>query len=346
MSRKFLTNIDLQKNEIQNVVIHKLATPPSNVPDAFIYYNTADELLYIRKNNAWKNFTGSVDGIIKGSNAIIITDNNDGTFTIDVEEATTALKGLMSASDKTKLDNATDTNTAGTIVKRDANGDFSAHDVTVNSLEITSDESTWSNNSAVTKGYVSNLLIGGVSIIGTIDCSTNPNYPTAKKGDSWYVSVAGKIGGASGESVNEGDMITCVTNSVGGDEASVGDEFIVMEHNLDLATTINAGVIKIATLADIDAGTATDKAVTPEGLNHKFNSVANYGTYNATIGNGTDTTFTVNHPLQSSDIILQLRDVATKEIVETDMTITDDNNVTMSFNVAPASNSYRLVIKR
>lgn len=60
-----------------------------------------------------------------------------------------------------------------------------------------------------------------------LDCSANPNYPAAQKGDTWIVSVAGKVGGGSGEDVNKGDVITCTTTNAGGTSASVGSSFVI-----------------------------------------------------------------------------------------------------------------------
>ena len=48
---------------------------------------------------------------------------------------------------------------------------------------------------------------------GAIDCSSNPNYPVANAGYVYIVSVAGKIGGASGVVVVVGDMAICKTDS-------------------------------------------------------------------------------------------------------------------------------------
>lgn len=47
---------------------------------------------------------------------------------------------------------------------------------------------------------------------GAIDCSGNPNYPAGNAGDYYKVSVAGKIGGASGLSVGVGDVLICNTD--------------------------------------------------------------------------------------------------------------------------------------
>lgn len=66
----------------------------------------------------------------------------------------------------------------------------------------------------------------------SLDCSSNPNYPASAKGDHIIVSVAGKIGGASGQTVEAGDMVICATANAGGDEAAVGSNFIILNKNI------------------------------------------------------------------------------------------------------------------
>jgi hypothetical protein len=69
---------------------------------------------------------------------------------------------------------------------------------------------------------------------GVIDCSTNPNYPAANAGWTYKVSVAGKIGGASGVNVEVGDSITClVDGSAAGTQATVGANWIIVQTNID-----------------------------------------------------------------------------------------------------------------
>jgi hypothetical protein len=43
MSRKFLTSIDLNRNELQNGVIHNLATDPGTGVAGQLYFNTVDQ---------------------------------------------------------------------------------------------------------------------------------------------------------------------------------------------------------------------------------------------------------------------------------------------------------------
>src|SRR5688572_7120318 len=53
MARKYLTNLDLAKNELQNPLIHKLASAPGSPVEGQVYYNTTDHTIYVRTNSAW-----------------------------------------------------------------------------------------------------------------------------------------------------------------------------------------------------------------------------------------------------------------------------------------------------
>jgi hypothetical protein len=66
------------------------------------------------------------------------------------------------------------------------------------------------------------ITAGGSSFQGVIDCAANPNFPEGDAGDYYAVSVAGKIGGASGQTVAVGDLVFCVEDSAGGLAADVG----------------------------------------------------------------------------------------------------------------------------
>jgi hypothetical protein len=87
-----------------------------------------------------------------------------------------------------------------------------------------------------TKAYADGLLDANnaYQYKGVIDCSANPNYPAASSGWTYKVSVAGKIGGASGPNVEVGDTITClVDGSAAGTQAVVGANWIIVQTNID-----------------------------------------------------------------------------------------------------------------
>lgn len=110
----------------------------------------------------------------------------------------------------------------------------------------------------------------GIKTPTDLNCSTNPNYPASTKGDSYRVIAAGKIGGASGVAVTVGDLIVCKTTSAAGTHAAVGANFYILEGNLDQATETSAGTAKIATTAQVTAGSDDSTIVTPAKLEGKL----------------------------------------------------------------------------
>ena len=50
----FLTNLNLNKNELQNAVIQNLAVAPENPKEGQIYYNSKEKQYYGFRNGQWK----------------------------------------------------------------------------------------------------------------------------------------------------------------------------------------------------------------------------------------------------------------------------------------------------
>jgi len=86
------------------------------------------------------------------------------------------------------------------------------------------------------KAYADGLIAAQDAMVfkGVTDCSANPNYPAADRGHTYRVSVAGKIGGASGVVVEVGDMFICLTDATAsGNQATVGASWGVIQTNMD-----------------------------------------------------------------------------------------------------------------
>ena len=89
------------------------------------------------------------------------------------------------------------------------------------------------------KTYVDNMIGSGIAtndamiFKGVLDCSTNPNYPAGDRGWVYKISVAGRIGGASGPVVEVNDTIICGTdNTVAGTHAAVGSNWNILQTNI------------------------------------------------------------------------------------------------------------------
>ena len=114
--------------------------------------------------------------------------------------------------------------------------------LTLTNAEITEARTITFPDATGTVALTSDLPSNPLTYQGVIDCSANPNYPEASIGDTYVVSVAGKIGGASGTVVESGDTIICKEASAGGTEAAEGAKFNIVQKNIDGAVTGPASV--------------------------------------------------------------------------------------------------------
>lgn len=146
--------------------------------------------------------------------------------------------------------------------------------VNANGAEIINLPDAVQSTQPLTKGQFDSYVQSAGRQRGSIDCSTNPNYPASNTGDRWEVSVAGKIGGAAGITVQVYDEIVCKNpaGSAGGDQATAGADFYVIQGNLERATETTSGFIELATNTETQTGTDDERAITALKL-------ANWWTY-------------------------------------------------------------------
>lgn len=114
---------------------------------------------------------------------------------------------------------------------------------------------------------------------GVINASTNPNYPTGVTGDTWKISTAGKIGGASGVNVEAGDTIICVTDNAGGTQATVGANWTILQTNIDGAVTTGGAIAQGALV--IGAGSSSVSTL-PNAATAGWLLIGNTGTNSPT----------------------------------------------------------------
>ncbi len=136
-----------------------------------------------------------------------------------------------------------------------------------------------------------------------------------------------------------------------GNQLDVGgttDRITVLADTIDIAGTY-AGQPSIVTLGTITTGTwsadpiAVNKGGT--GATTAAQARANLGTVGKyAANNGGTTTDTITHGLNTSDVVVSLRQVSDGTMVEADCQVTDANTVVITYAVAPSANTLRIVV--
>lgn len=209
---KYLTNIDLNKNELQNAVIQNLASAPTGGVEGQLYYNTTEHLLYQFNGTAWvsvgtdsntlydlkvgETASNSVPITLVGTDGSIDTVNIVGAGGATISSTKTS-EGIGSITITTANDNTTYTFAGG----------FKGNDyaITITPSTGTATTITLPNASAVSNGLMSKenfTKLSGieegaqVNIIDEDAPSDNKNY--ARKNGAW-VEVIGAVSSVNGQ---------------------------------------------------------------------------------------------------------------------------------------------------
>ena len=124
MAQKFLTNINLNQNQLVNASFEIVATDPntSNFEGRLIYQSTTDTIK-VYANGAWRSLPHTiVSGGGAGIAEALTVSESNGTITLTLNVADTDSAGLLPASFWQMLNDATSDATANKLVKRDGNG--------------------------------------------------------------------------------------------------------------------------------------------------------------------------------------------------------------------------------
>jgi hypothetical protein len=403
MSKKFLTNLDLTKNQIINVAVHNNAGAPGSPVVGQIYFDTTPSVLrmFFWDGTQWVDMSGDIQDVLGGSGLTATTSANGDVITLDVNVDNATIEVATDSLQVKDLGIVTGklANSAVTTVKINANavtfdkiqqlnnltviGNVSGSTANPAEVSIITDMANSSSSTLATSTAIKTYIDSNVASLGNLegawDASSGSfpvgSSPTSgtRAGDYWYVSVAGTTGSFA---FNVGDVIIAKIDNA---STSVGSEWIQLEVNRDQATTTVLGLVFLASNAETQTGTDSNKAVTPASLSSRTatetrTGIAEIATdaevttgtddtrivtplklktyldnrtggYAANIG-GAGTSYAVSHGLNTIDVIVMIKDNSTLEEVITDVVITDANTVTVSFAVAPSANAYRVIIKK
>jgi hypothetical protein len=131
MARIFVTDINLNKNELQNARIQNLSTAPSAPVTGQVYYNTTDNILYFWNGTEFIPTSGSLEVIQDAINSTIVAgtgldktyDDAGNTYTLDIDSTVATLTGTQTLTNKTLTSpvlGGTTTTASGNLVVRPA----------------------------------------------------------------------------------------------------------------------------------------------------------------------------------------------------------------------------------
>ena len=177
------------------------------------------------------------------------------------------------------------------------------------------------NSSEVFSGTKGNLDINNISLSGSIT-SVDDAAP-----------ANGQI--LIGNGSNNDMQLATITAGEGIDITNAAGSITI---DAEDSSTTNKGVVQLATDAEALAGTDTAKVVTPAGLAAR--------SFSTSIGDGSATSITITHNLNSRDVIIQLYDNSSYDTVFADVVRTTVDTATISFAAAPASGDIRVLVTK
>lgn len=325
---KVLVNLDFNKNQALQMALQNLATHPASPADGQIYWNTTDKTCYIYDltNTTWKNIGGDLTDIQATAPLQVSIDVN-GVATLTIDAASALTRGTMSIADKNKLDAATNSNTASTIVMRDAAGNFAAGEI--NATKVTGLSAPTAGSDAVNKTYVDGLIDNSLKTPEAF--APSGSYPTTyagnaiQKGDTFRITAAGTMGART---VNNEDLLIALVDT----PAQVDGNWTVSESNRDQATETVKGVVEIATQTETDTGTDDGTVVTPLKLATWFTNKngVRKATFTAVPIGTTPGIQTLTHNFGTRSLNVTVMDESTYEEYIVDVVHTSLNAITVN----------------
>lgn len=325
MAKRYLTAIDLNKNELQNVAIQNLASSPASPVAGQVYYNTVDGTLRYYNGSAWITLAQGGDlasAISSAIDAITTSDVQEGTnLYFTTQRAINAGYGVFEAYGSSA--------TAETNAKNYADGLASNYEVAGAAASAVTSANGYTDTA------ISNIVNGAPELLNTL----NELAAAISDDASFSATIATQIGekqntltAGTGISIVS-DTISVTSNTYDAYGSASTAQTNAEDYADSLASNYEpAGAVSsaLSALSFANKYTATNASITPSS------GIATWSISAETHGLGS-----------IGSLIVQMKEVSSGAVVEADVVINESTGaVTATWNAAStvSSGTYRITI--
>ena len=375
MAIKYLNSINLSQNEIQNVVVHNLASAPSSPKLGQIYYNTSSTEVYVCINETgpvWQSMKGDITAVTASTGlsgggtygAVSVALKNNANFTANTlqkwddtngqfvdssildDGTTVTIAANLTVTGTTTTVNTETINLADNIILLNSNlaGDaapsqdsgIEVERGTAANVSFIWDESADYWSTVNQKLHIGSLADFGATS-GTSEILLHTSGEVKKLDISTALGVLQFVGNSGVESIGQTAYLT-----IQGDGTTITTDASsnALAISIADASATVKGAVELATTAEVVTGTDTVRAVTAAGVEAHYDAK----NFAGDVGDASATSYAITHSLGTLDVIVQVYEKSSGATVFTDVERTNTNTVTLVFASAPASNAYRVLV--
>jgi phage-related tail fiber protein len=377
MSRKFLTNIDLSQNQLENARIQNSTTAPSSPVSGQVYYdnNSGVNRLKVWNGTAWVTLLAS-------SNTLNDLANNDGDYDMGgftltnlgtpgssaeaatkgyVDTAVSAAKQGLDVKDSVLYASTTGENVSISTTTAITLDGASRTLTTGQTVRVLLKNQTTGSQNGI---YDYNNTGGEYSLTRSADANTSAKVTsgmftfvetgTANADSGWVLTTDGTI------TLDTTDL--AFTQFTGAGQITAGAGMTKTGNTLNVITASTARIVVNADSIDLAQPTITATStpgttIVQDVTVDVYGRVTGYSEVTRKFAqsnpspitpSGNLATWAVTHNLGTTDVVVAVYEVSTSRSIEVDVTITSTNVVTLTWNTLNnntiSSGVYKIVV--